>query len=79
MCLMHPIGKHKCAYNHDYINYGRCFSEITLPSVKSIGEEYQLLANAGWIVVPTTGTYIFCSEKCAGSWANSVHRIKPNK
>ena len=71
---MHPIGTHEC--NGKY--YGTCTSEITLPKVETVSEEYQLLANAGWIVVPATGTHIFCSEKCAGSWWGNLARIMPN-
>jgi hypothetical protein len=61
MCLMHPVADFDCTNKYR----GTCFKVIHLdPMPGTVGECYQRLVELGWVVVPHTGTFTYCSEDC---------------
>ncbi len=67
MCPRVPQREYECANGH---RLGRdCVRSISLPELSSVAEEYSMLTRLGWVVVPHTGAFVFCSDEC---WRNSA-------
>lgn len=63
MCLMHPIADFDCF--NKYREEEPCHVVIKLdPVPATVDECFQRLTELGWVVVPHTGTLIYCSEDC---------------
>lgn len=53
----------------DPFDCNHCFKTVTLEGFNSVSEEYDELRRMGWIVVPHTGTAVYCSDDChKGGW-----------
>lgn len=59
------------------IDCQHCFRTVTLEGFESIGAEYEEMRRRGWIVIPQTGTMIYCSQECfAGGWKPNPKHYK---
>lgn len=46
------------------IDCQHCFKTVTLEGFDSVSAEYEEMRRRGWVVIPHTGTSIFCSDEC---------------
>ncbi len=86
MCQFHPegLGGHYDCSKTEQVegtsglkaeHYRRCPNTISIPFSGSMEDEWRYISANGWVVVPHTGTFIFCSQECAWPWAYPL-RIK---
>lgn len=71
MCLLHPEGYFDCSNRY---RVEPCPKVITFdPVPATVSDCFRQLDAAGWVVVPSTGTFIYCSEECYRSAGWGAH------